>query len=119
MATKGENTKENILTIAQDLMLQKGFAGTSIDEIIAESNITKGGFFYHFESKNDLAKHLMLKYQRDDDAFFNNLFERAYELSEDPLQQMLIFLKLLAEAFANLPDVHPGCLIATFTLASH
>lgn len=118
MATKGEVTKDNILEIAQSIMLQKGFSGTSIDEIIAASSITKGGFFYHFESKNDLAKHLMLKYQRDDNIFFQGLFSRADELSEDPLQQMLIFLKLLAEAMANLPDVHPGCLIATFTSAN-
>lgn len=118
MATKGETTKDNILEIAQKIMLQKGFSGTSIDEIISASNITKGGFFYHFESKNDLAKHLMLRYSREDDVFFNGLFERADELSEDPLQQMLIFLKLLAEAMENLPDVHPGCLVATFTSAN-
>jgi AcrR family transcriptional regulator len=118
MATKGESTKDNILEIAQSIMLQKGFSGTSIDEIIAACNITKGGFFYHFDSKNDLAKHLMLKYQHEDDIFFSGLFDRADELSEDPLQQMLIFLKLLAEAMENLPDVHPGCLIATFTSAN-
>jgi TetR/AcrR family transcriptional regulator, transcriptional repressor for nem operon len=118
MATKGEATRENILEIAQGLMLQKGFSGTSLDEIISAANITKGGFFYHFESKNDLAKHLMLKYQHDDAAFFNSLFDRADDLSEDPLQQMLIFLKLLAEAMENLPDVHPGCLVATFTSAN-
>ena len=118
MATKGETTRENILQIAQDLMLQKGFSGTSLDEIISEANITKSGFFYHFDNKNDLAKHLMLKYQCDDDLFFNGLFDRADELSEDPLQQMLIFLKLLAEAMAKLPDVHPGCLVATFTSAN-
>ena len=118
MATKGEATRENILEIAQSLMLQKGFSGTSIDEIISASSITKGGFFYHFESKNDLAKHLMLKYQHEDEIFFNSLFDRADELSEDPLQQMLIFLKLLAEAMEKLPDVHPGCLVATFTSAN-
>lgn len=119
MATKGEITKENILKIAEGLMLQKGFSGTSLEEIIAAANITKGGFFYHFENKNELAKHLMLKYQQDDEVFFNGLFERADELSEDALQQMLIFLKLLAKAMENLPDVHPGCLVATFTSANH
>ncbi len=119
MATKGDTTKENILEISQNIMLQKGFSGTSIDEIITAANITKSGFFYHFENKNDLAKHLMLKYQHDDEAFFNSLFERADELSEDPLQQMLIFLKLLAEAMENLEDLHPGCLVATFTSANH
>ena len=118
MATKGESTKNNILVIAEKLMLQKGFSGTSIDEIISASNITKSGFFYHFNNKNDLAKHLMLKYKHDDKIFYEDIFERAHTLSEDPLQQMLIFLKLLAEAMENLPDVHPGCLVATFTSAN-
>jgi AcrR family transcriptional regulator len=115
MPTKGELTRENILGIAEHIILQKGFSGTSIDEIIEASNITKGGFFYHFRGKEDLARHLMLRYQEADDKFFNGLFERADSLSEDPLQQMLIFLKLLAEAMGNLPDTHPGCLVASFT----
>ena len=115
MPTKGELTRENILGIAEHIILQKGFSGTSIDEIIEAANITKGGFFYHFKGKEDLAKHLMLRYQKADDQFFNDLFERADLLSEDPLQQMLIFLKLLAEAMGSLPDTHPGCLVASFT----
>jgi AcrR family transcriptional regulator len=118
MATKGELTRENILGIAEQIILQKGFSGTSIDEIIDASSITKGGFFYHFKGKEDLAKHLMIRYQRADDRFFNDLFARAETLSEDPLQQMLIFLKLLAEAMGNLPDTHPGCLVASFTYES-
>jgi len=115
MPTKGELTRENILGIAEHIILQKGFSGTSIDEIIEAASITKGGFFYHFKGKEDLARHLMLRYQVADDRFFNQLFDRADSLSEDPLQQMLIFLKLLAEAMGNLPDTHPGCLVASFT----
>ncbi|MGD2053006.1 MAG: TetR/AcrR family transcriptional regulator [Gammaproteobacteria bacterium] len=115
MPSKGELTRENILGMAEQIILQKGFSGTSIDEIIAAANITKGGFFYHFKGKEDLARHLMLRYQKADDKFFNALFERADSLSEDPLQQMLIFLKLLAEAMGNLPATHPGCLVASFT----
>ena len=115
MRTKGELTRENILGIAEHIILQKGFSGTSIDEIIEAANITKGGFFYHFKGKEDLARHLMIRYQKADDQFFNDLFERADSLSENPLQQMLIFLKLLAEAMGNLPDTHPGCLVASFT----
>jgi len=115
MPTKGELTRENILGIAEHIILQKGFSGTSIDEIIEAANITKGGFFYHFKGKEDLARHLLLRYQVADDKFFNDLFERADSLSEDPLQQMLIFLKLLAEAMGNLPETHPGCLVASFT----
>lgn len=118
MGVKGKATRENILRISQQLMLEKGFSGTTLEEIISDSNITKGGFFYHFESKDDLAKHLMLQYQKDDEIFFSGLFARADELSEDPLQQMLIFLKLLSEAMNNLPGLHPGCLVATFTSAN-
>lgn len=118
MGTKGEITRENILAVAEDLILKKGFSGTSIDEIIKFANITKGGFFYHFKGKNDLAKGLLQRYLIQDDEFFNSLFERADTLSEDPLQQMLIFLKLMAEAMADLPAGHPGCLVASFTYES-
>lgn len=118
MPSKGEQTREKILEIAEGLILQKGFAGTSIDDILRETGITKGGFFYHFNGKNDLARHLLLRYLENDQRFFNALFERAQTLSEDPLQQMLIFLKLLAEEMANLPDTHPGCLVASFAYES-
>ena len=118
MATKGERTRERILDVAQSIVLAKGFSGTSIDEIIAEAEITKGGFFYHFKGKSDLARELMRRYLVQDDEFFRNLLGQADELSEDPLQRVLIFLKLLAKAMEDLNEVHPGCLVASFTYES-
>ena len=118
MGNKGDSTRDKILQITQQLMLEKGFAGATLDEIISRSKITKGGFFYHFDNKDDLARHLMIRYRQDDDVFFRGLMQRADELSDDPLQQMLIFLKLLSESMAELPDVHPGCLVATYTAAN-
>jgi AcrR family transcriptional regulator len=115
MGTKGEQTRAHILEVAEKIILQRGYSGTSIEEIIGEAGITKGGFFYHFKGKNDLARHLMLRYLDLDISFFNQLSERAQSLTEDPLQQLLLFLKLLAEAMADLPGAHPGCLIASFT----
>ena len=119
MGTKGAQTREHIMATAQSLILQRGYSGTSIDEIISAANITKGGFFYHFKGKNDLARHLMLRYLEQDDEFFTGLTERARSLTEDPLQQFLLFLKLMAEAVADLPGSHPGCLVASFTYESH
>lgn len=119
MATKGQQTRQHILAAAERIILQRGYSGTSIDQIISESEITKGGFFYHFGGKNDLAKNLILRYLEQDAAFFQGLFDRASDLTEDPLQQLLIFLKLMAEAMANLPDSHPGCLVASFTYESY
>ena len=118
MGEKASNTKLRIMSTAEQIILQKGFAGTSIDEVIQQSHITKGGFFYHFKGKNDLALGLLKRYLDADDVFFNELLGRARELTEDPLQQMLVFLKLLAEAMAELKVHHPGCLIAAFTYES-
>lgn len=115
MGTKGEQTREHILATAEGIILKRGYSGTSIEEIIGEAGITKGGFFYHFDGKKDLARNLMLRYLDNDVKFFFGLAERAQALTEDPLQQLLIFLKLMAEAMADLPGAHPGCLIASFT----
>lgn len=118
MGEKAQNTRNRIMETAEKIILQKGFGGTSIDEIIANAHITKGGFFYHFKGKNELALALLQRYLEADNVFFTALLNRARSLSEDPLQQMLIFLKFLAEAMAELPEMHPGCLVAAFTYES-
>jgi AcrR family transcriptional regulator len=115
MGRKGEQTREQILAISESIILQRGYTGTSIEDIINEAGITKGGFFYHFDGKNDLAKNLMQRYLENDAKFFYSLLDRAGELTEDPLQRFLVFLKLLAESMADLPETHPGCLVASFT----
>ena len=115
---KGAETRLRILDTAQQIVLEKGFSGTSIDEIIDAAGITKGGFFYHFRGKADLARALMQRYLEQDEAFFTAVIERAEELVEDPLQRALLFMKLFAEAMGDLPGVHPGCLVASFTYES-
>ena len=96
-------------------MLQKGFNATSIEDILKQASITKGGFFYHFDGKPGLAKALIERYIEQDDQIFGDLFAEANELSEDPLHQLLIFLKLLASKLGAMEDTHPGCLVAGFT----
>ncbi|MBB2970624.1 TetR/AcrR family transcriptional regulator [Mesorhizobium sp. RMAD-H1] len=110
---KGETTRERILDIAQASVLEKGFGATSIEEIIAAAGITKSGFFYHFRDKNELAYALLTRYVADDMRILDEVFGRAAELCEDPLQSFLIGLKLLAEVLADLPGGHPGCMIAS------
>ncbi|MBA3448540.1 MAG: TetR/AcrR family transcriptional regulator [Pseudaminobacter sp.] len=112
---KGAETRERILEIAEAAVLAKGFGATSIEEVIAEAGITKSGFFYHFKDKNQLARDMMLRYVEENDRIFDDVFHRGRQLSDDPLQSFLITLKLLAEIMRDLPNGHPGCLIATFT----
>jgi TetR/AcrR family transcriptional regulator, transcriptional repressor for nem operon len=111
---KRSDTRERLLDIAEAAVLAKGFAATSIEELIAEAGITKGGFFYHFKDKSDLAKSLLLRYLDNDERILDDLFRRADELNEDPLHGFLIFLKMFGEMLANLPGTHPGCLAASF-----
>lgn len=110
---RGSETRERILDIAETAVLEKGFAATSIEELFAAVGITKGGFFYHFKDKSDLAQALLRRYIERENALFDELFARADELNEDPLHGFLVALKLLAEVMADLPNAHPGCLVAS------
>jgi len=110
---KGERTRQQILEIAESAVLQKGFGGTSIDELVAEANITKSGFLYHFRDKNQLALALVKRYIDNDRIILDEIFTRAADLSDDPLQRLLIGLKLLAELLDNIENGHPGCMVAT------
>ncbi|OCP24516.1 MULTISPECIES: TetR/AcrR family transcriptional regulator [unclassified Ensifer] len=109
---KGEETRAKILDAAEISVLAKGFGGTSIDELIAETGITKSGFFYHFRDKNELAKALLERYVENDERIYDEIFSRARELADDPLQAFLLGLKLLSELLSDLPNGHPGCLVA-------
>ena len=48
---KGERRKQELLKIAYQMFIQKGYEETSIDEIIAEAHIAKGTYYYYFPSK--------------------------------------------------------------------
>ncbi len=108
------DTRQRILDVAQSAILEKGFSATSIEEIIAAVGITKSGFFYHFADKGELAHVLLERYLESERVLFDQIFERADQLSEDPLHAFLIALKMLEEMFENLPEAHPGCLTAAF-----
>ncbi len=112
---KGLATRERILDIAEAAVLAKGFGATSIDELIAEAGITKSGFFYHFRDKNELALGLLGRYEGQNERLLADVFGRARQLSDDPLQVFLIGLTLFSERMADIPEGHPGCIVATMS----
>ena len=111
---KGDETRARLLDAAESAVLEKGFAATSIDELIAAVGITKSGFFYHFKDKGALATALLERYVQRENRLFDELFGRADELNEDPLHGFLVGLKMLSEMMADLPNGHPGCLVAAY-----
>ena len=112
--SRGEQTRDRVMDVAEASVLAKGFAATSIDEILFEADITKSGFFYHFRDKNDLALALIERFRDRDLGVFEDVFGRADELNEDPLHAYLVGLKLLAETMEDVQTRRPGCLVATF-----
>lgn len=115
---RSNSSRERILACAEAIILQKGFSGTSIEDIIDRAAVTKGGFFYHFDGKPGLAEALIERYLEQDDALFDELLAQSAELSEDSLHRLLIFLKLLSEKLGSMKETHPGCLVASFTYES-
>ena len=114
MARDGSITREKILDVSKQLLLEQGYGGMSVDQVIDGAGITKGAFFYHFKSKNDLAQALLERYIKTDDDLLHDLMRRAEDLNHDPLQQYLIFVGLLVETLRGFAEPPPGCLIASF-----
>jgi TetR/AcrR family transcriptional repressor of nem operon len=113
--TKGERTRERIMDIAYESIVQKGFAATSIEELVEAAGITKSGFFYHFKDKNDLARQLLERFLDEDVRIIETLETRSRELSDDALQSFLIFLNLYAQMMDDMEALHPGCIVASIT----
>jgi TetR/AcrR family transcriptional regulator, transcriptional repressor for nem operon len=55
MLTKAERTKQLIIEKAAPLFNQKGYAGTSLGDIMEVTGLAKGGIYGHFASKDDIA----------------------------------------------------------------
>jgi len=114
MAKKGDHTRTRILDAAQAMILDRGFAGVSLDQIIQGLGLTKGAFFHHFRNKNDLARTLIRRYSDQGVELFNSTLARAKRLSDDPLQQFLLLVGLYEELFDGLAEPYPGCLLASY-----
>ena len=52
-------TRMLILSSARTLFSEKGFDATPVEEICALANVAKGTFFYHFESKQYIVRHIL------------------------------------------------------------
>ena len=52
---KAEKTRLYILEKAFDLIYENGYQATSIDNIIEKTDVTKGAFYYHFKTKEEMG----------------------------------------------------------------
>lgn len=53
-AEQAEETRAALLEVARDLFAERGYAGTSTEEIVQRARVTRGALYHHFRGKTDL-----------------------------------------------------------------
>lgn len=71
-----EERKNEILDAANALFAQKGFDGTSTNDILEKVGIARGTLYYHFKSKEDIMDALI-------ERFSSQMFRKAREIAAD------------------------------------
>ncbi len=66
------STRRALVDVATELFAQQGYAGTSLDEIVAGARVTKGALYHHFSGKQ---------------ALFESVFEQIEERAAQDIQK--------------------------------
>lgn len=101
-----QRTRARIVECARVLFNRKGYAEVSIDEIMASAELTRGGFYNHFRTKEELFVEAVAAYQD-----FNPT-ERWPELDFDPERCGAAFARQLVDVYLSrehLDDVDGHC----------
>ena len=72
-----KNTRGNIITAAWQLFYEQGYENTTVDEIIAAANTSKGSFYHYFNGKDALLSTLAY------------LFDEKYEELEETMDSSM------------------------------
>lgn len=109
MPKDGTLTRERILDAAEHLVIENGFAATSVDQVLAAAPTSKGAFFHHFGSKLDLARALTERYVAADVA---NLHEAlaATEQVADPAERLVAFVRHFEDRAEAIMAAQSSCL---------
>ncbi|MGN6416891.1 MAG: TetR/AcrR family transcriptional regulator [Pseudobacter sp.] len=108
---KAEATRLTILQKAFELIYGKGYQVTSVDEIIATTKVTKGAFYYHFKSKDEMGLAIINEILKPS---LTRSFIEPLEKEADPLHAIynLLYHLLMKDKFLK---VEYGCPASNFT----
>src|SRR5262245_35027777 len=97
MATS--QSKERLLTAAKELFLARGYAATTVDAICEKAGLTKGSFYYFFDSKEDLGLAVLEWSIR---RGVQMLADGPYVRIADPVEKAFAFLEHLEKCSPQL-----------------
>lgn len=91
------DTRSKILKIAFEAFIENGFEKISLNQIIKQSDLTKGAFYHYFKSKNELLSEVINNY------FIHHVKEttESMVIKEGSTRDKLLFI---AHAISALPD---------------
>src|SRR5215470_15613024 len=83
------SAREKVLDAALAVIRCKGYAATTVDELCARAGVTKGAFFHHFASKEDLAVAAAKYWGEVTGVFFR---DAPYHAHKDPLDRVFGYI---------------------------
>jgi len=95
-------SKTKLLDATLRVVRAKGYGATRIEDVCAEAGLTKGSFFHHFKSKEDLALSAVAHWE----AMTSTMFAAApYHGMADPLARLIAYIEFRkALLTGDLPD---------------
>lgn len=107
-ATRADETRQRLLEVAASAFAEQGYAATSMSDLVHLSGLTRGAFYFHFDSKEALA---LAAFRRKQQALIDRLVARQAESRE--AERAIDRLVALIRARANLLRDDPalGCMV--------
>ncbi|MES2996507.1 MAG: TetR/AcrR family transcriptional regulator [Verrucomicrobiota bacterium] len=88
-----EETRQRLIDATITLVLGQGYAATTVDQICAESGLTKGGFFHHFANKEAIGRATIARWGEIGTSLYSPAW---YDETSDPLVRIGRFLSIMA-----------------------
>ena len=107
MGTKAEALRSRIVEKADELFYQRGYENTSFSDISNAMNISRGNFYYHFKSKNDILNEVIKSRLHS----LSDRFSEWEQSSDDTHQHIHHFIDLVTHNQKNIQQY--GCPVGT------
>lgn len=112
MSSPTLSTRERILQTSANLILSRGFSAMTVDMICAQANITKGGFFHHFNNKEVLGEAVLQQFWQDATKRQAQIVHAQYPRQ---LDRVIAYLDHAIATYQD-PQLGQGCMLAVFTM---
>jgi TetR/AcrR family transcriptional repressor of nem operon len=118
-------SKTKLLDATLKVVRAKGYTAARIEDVCTEAGLTKGSFFHHFKSKEDLALAAVAHWGAQTTGFFA---DAPYHAPDDPLDRLIAYVAfrkailtgelpeftcflgtIIQEAYLTHPEISPAC----------